>query len=62
MAYERPIARVMDHDESGQGFLGAEDGAAEIGLSDGFVLDADAEDGVGVWDAEEDYGLRVRGV
>ncbi len=62
ITYEGPIARVMGHDKSGQGCLGAEDGAAEIGLWDGFVLDADAEDGVGVRDAEEDYGFRVRGV
>ena len=62
MAYERPIARVMGRDVSGEGLLGAEESAAEIGLVDEFVLNADAEGDVGVWDAVEDYGFRVRRV
>lgn len=44
----------MAIDERGQGLLGAEDGAAEVGLLDDDVLDGDAEGRVGVWDAEED--------
>ena len=52
----------MGRDVRGQVLLGAEDGAAEVGLVDGFVLDADAEGGVGVWDAVEGYGFRVRRV
>lgn len=62
-AYERLIVRVVVLDVGGEGLLGAEDGAAEIGLLDRLVLDADDEQGVRVWDAEADYRFFwIRGV
>ena len=53
--YKRFIFRTVGADEGGERLLGAEDGAGEIGLVDRFVLERDAEDGVGVWDAVEGY-------
>lgn len=53
----------MAIDVRGQGLLGAEDGAAEVGLIDDGVLDGDAEVRVGAWDAEQDdFVGQVRGV
>lgn len=52
--YKWRILCVIVTDEGGQRLLRAEDGAAHVGLLDVLVLDADAEDGVGVWDAVED--------
>lgn len=60
--YEGSILRIVVLDERGEVLLGAQDGAAEVGLLDGFVLDGEAEGGVGVWDAVEDYYVWVRGV
>lgn len=45
------IVRIVGFDERGQGLLGAEDGATDIGLLDGVILEADTEEGVSVWDA-----------
>ena len=59
---KRDIVRIVALDERGQRLLRAEDGAAEIGLLDAFIQDADAQDGVGVWDAVRDYCCWVRGV
>ena len=50
--YEGCILGIMAIDVRGQGLLGAEDGAAEVGFLDEAVLDGDAEDRVGAWDAE----------
>lgn len=51
----------MRLDERGQPLLGAEDGAAEVGFGDGVLgLEADAEGGVGAWDAEADQVRDVR--
>ena len=61
-AYERGVVGVVSLDVGGQGLLGAEDGATHVCFLDVFVLDADAEKGVCVWDAVEDYGFWVRGI
>lgn len=45
------IIRIIGLDERGQGLLSAEDGATDIGLLDGVILEADTEEGAGVWDA-----------
>lgn len=53
--HERLIPRIVILDVRGQRLLSAEDGASEIGFLDGVVLEADAEEGFGAWDAVEDY-------
>ena len=63
MTHKRFVLGVMGSDESGQGLLGAEDGAAEFGLGEGCVLEADAEDGVRAWDAvADDFVTDIRGI
>lgn len=52
----------MGSDKQGQRLLSAKDSASEIRFSDGGVLDGDAEDGVGVWDAVGDDICWVRGI
>lgn len=52
--YEGIILRIVAFDVFGEGLLRAEDGAAEVPLFDGGVLDGDAEGCVGAWDAVED--------
>ena len=52
----------MGADEGRERLLGAEDRAGEIGLVNRLVLDRDAEDGMGVWDAVEGYVVLNGGV
>lgn len=59
--YQRFVPRVVRLYERGERLLGAEDGAAEVGFGDGVLgLEADAEGGVGAWDAEADQVRDVR--
>ena len=59
--YKRFILRIVFLDKSRERLLGAKDRAREVGLDDRLVLDRDAEDGMGVWDAVEGYIVIVFG-
>ena len=55
MTYKRFIFRFVFLDKGRERLLGAKDRAGEIGPEDGLVVERDAEDGMGVWDAEQGY-------